>query len=67
MKQGSGNSRSGSQKTEPVSKAVNVAGVSQIGNAVGPARAVEPLYAGRGYKAPTASSSTHKAGSQGKH
>lgn len=54
------------RKQEPMSKAVNPAGVAQLGNHVGPSRAVEPMNAGRGFKAPGISSSTSHCGSQGK-
>ncbi len=68
MKQGRA-SRSGmeSTKVEPKSRAVDPAGVNQLGNHVGPARAVEPLYEGRGYKAPMTGEQSHHCGSQGKH
>jgi len=67
MKQGTANSRSGETKREPISHAVNISGVSQIGCMTGTARSVEPLYAGRGYEAPKAASTSHPSGSQGKH
>ena len=35
MKQGSGNSSDGGRKREPMSRAINPAGVSQIGEALG--------------------------------
>ena len=56
-----------SAKVEPHSRVVDPAGVNQLGNHVGPARAVEPLYEGRGYKAPMAGEQHHHCGSQGKH
>lgn len=52
MKQGSGNSRPGSQKREPISHAGNVGGVSQIGAMVGRMAAVKPIESGRGFSAP---------------
>lgn len=64
MKQGRGNSSAGSQKREPISHAVNVGTVSQIGLACGGSS--KPLYEGRGYEAPKAGSTTYKSGSQGK-
>lgn len=68
MKQGQAtSSKMGSTKTEPVSKAVDVGGVSQLGNHVGRMAAVEPLYEGRGLKAPMVGETTHRSGSQGKH
>lgn len=67
MKQGSGTSKSGSTKVEPKPRAVNPGAVNQLGNHVGPARAVENLYEGRGLKAPMAGETQHKSGSQGKH
>ena len=66
----------GSQKVEPTSRAVNPAGVAQIGSAMGN-HATEsgkimygvskPLYAGRGFEAPKVSCEPHKGGSQGKY
>lgn len=67
MKQGTGNSQPGSQKREPIAKAVSPGAVSQLGTHTGAARAVEKLYEGRGYEAPMSGSDTHKSGSQGKH
>lgn len=67
MKQGQATeSRSGSTKTEPVSKAVNPAYVAQIGIKERNVTSV-PMYEGRGLKAPLASSTTHKSGSQGRY
>ena len=69
MKQGQAtHSGSGSTKVEPVSKAVNVSAVSEIGihqRHVGRAQST-PLYEGRGLKAPMVGSTVHKSGSQGK-
>ena len=67
MKQGTGASRPGSQKMEPVSHKINPGAVSQIGNHVGTAKAVEPLVMGRGVQAPKPKETTHACGSQGKH
>lgn len=66
MKQGKASSSgSGAQKREPISHAVNPGAVSQIGAHVGRARAVEPLYKGRGVEAPAPKAMTvHKSGSQ---
>ena len=60
-------SGSASQKREPISKGVNPGGVDQLGNHVGVARAVTPIFLGPGYKAPMAGTTVHKAGSQGRH
>ncbi len=68
MKQGRANPDGPSgQKREPIPKAVSPGGADQLGQKVGTRRAVETLYQGHGYRAPMAGSSTHKAGSQGKH
>ena len=68
MKQGRASSSGpGEQKREPISKAVNPAGVAQLGEHVGTRRAVETLYQGHGYKAPSSGSQVHHCGSQGKH
>lgn len=68
MKQGSGNSRSGDQKREPISKAVNVSTVAEMGaHQVHCDGTSQELYSGRGYEAPMAGTSTHRSGSQGKH
>jgi len=68
MKQGRASHDSmASTKVEPKPKAVDPGGVSQLGTHVGVARAVEPLYAGRGLKAPMAGEQTHRSGSQGRH
>lgn len=67
MKQGKATtSVVGSTKQEPVSKAVNVKAAANIGLAAGKGPPT-PMYEGRGLKAPMAGTSTHKAGSQGKH
>lgn len=77
MKQGNAShSGMGSTKMEPRSQAVGLARVSQLGNHVGnhvsdgprPNLPVqrEPLYEGRGLKAPMVGETTHKAGSQGR-
>lgn len=67
MKQGHASYQAPQKKVEPKPKAVNPAGVAQLGTHVGPRRAVETLYQGHGYKAPMCGSQTHKAGSQGRH
>ena len=67
MKQGP-SKNSYEPKTEPKAHAVNVAGASQLGQKVGYARAVEPLYTGRGYESPAPKGVTiHHSGSQGRH
>lgn len=77
MKQGNAShSGMGSTKIEPRSQAVGIARVSQLGNHVGnhvsdgprPNLPVQrdPLYEGRGLKAPMVGQTSHKAGSQGK-
>ncbi len=77
MRQGQA-SRSGSAgaKREPIVKAVNPAGVSQIGSSMGNhvtengqiLRGVsEPLYKGRGYHAPMVGSQSRNRGSQGRY
>lgn len=66
MKQGTGNSASGSQKREPISHAVSPAAVSEIG--VHQVRTTSlPLYEGRGLQAPMQGTTIHQNGSQGKH
>lgn len=68
MKQGTGNSRPGDQKREPISHAVNVSSVAEIGiHQVHTGGSSRELYSGRGYEAPLAGSDTHHSGSQGKH
>lgn len=70
MKQGTANSRAGDQKREPISHAVDVCSVSEIGIQqvhCGPGASSRELYSGRGYEAPLAGSDTHHCGSQGKH
>lgn len=74
MRQGSA-SRDGpaGRKREPIAKAINPKGVSQIGSSLGnhttdhrdpSPNAVENVFAGRGYEAPMRSVATHKSGSQ---
>lgn len=66
MKQGTGNSRMGDTKREPIAHAVSVAAVSEIG--VHQVRATSlPLYEGRGLEAPMQGTTNHPCGSQGKH
>lgn len=68
MKQGRATSdRLGSTKTEPISHGVDPGYTAQLGNHVGNANAVEPMYEGRGLKAPMVGETSHKAGSQGRH
>lgn len=75
MKQGRASVHSsGSQKTEPRSMAINPGGVAQIGEALGNhvtdstkrLDPVEAMHQGRGYKAPSIPSTTHRGGSQGR-
>lgn len=65
MKQGMGNSKPGSTKIEPLSKAVNPGAVGNMGLQV--TRTPQQMYEGRGLKAPMVSSTSHPKGSQGKH
>lgn len=66
MKQGRASvSGQGSQKVEPRSKAVSVSKVADMGLQV--VRTQPYDNPGRGYKAPMASGSVHKSGSQGRH
>lgn len=68
MKQGTGNSRPGDQKREPIAHAVDVCSVADIGNQQRYIRGTSrELYEGRGYEAPMAGTDTHHSGSQGKH
>jgi hypothetical protein len=67
MKQGTANSRSGDQKQEPVSKAVDVCAVADIGIQTAYTKPAPALYFGRGFSAPGTNDSTHPNGSQGKH
>lgn len=56
----------GSTKIEPVSHAVSVPAVSELG--IHEVRHTSlPLYEGRGLQAPMVSETSHKSGSQGKH
>jgi hypothetical protein len=67
MKQGRATtSMIGSTKQEPVSRAVNVAAVSEIGIHEVRVNSL-PLYEGRGLEAPMAGETSHKTGSQGKY
>lgn len=65
MKQGRAPTTQSGHKVEPSSKAVSPGGLSQYGLAQG--KRPEPLYEGRGYKAPMNHIATHKGGSQGRH
>ena len=66
MKQGqASHSGMGSTKVEPKSQAVNPGGVDQMGQAT--AFRKTEIYEGRGLKAPMATSTTHKGGSQGRY
>src|SRR5262245_57880547 len=66
MKQGPSKDIS-APKREPIPKSVNPGGVDQLGSKVAVRSAYEPVYEGRGYKAPMAGKSVHPSGSQGKH
>lgn len=66
MKQGTGNSRPGDQKREPIAHAVSVAAVSEIGIQQVRNNSL-PLYEGRGLEAPMVGTDTHPTGSQGKY
>jgi hypothetical protein len=55
-----------STKQEPVSKAVNVEAVSEMGQQV-IRHSTAKLYEGRGLEAPMKDCTCHPAGSQGKH
>lgn len=63
MKQGSGNSSRGDTKVEPRSHGVNVGSISGIGLQQVQSKA-EPMYNGRGFEAPKATTTVHKSGSQ---
>lgn len=68
MKQGSGRNTIAGGKSEPVSRAVSVDKVANIGLQV--VRTVPPtkeLYKGRGFEAPAMKSHTCNKGSQGKY
>lgn len=66
MKQGTANSKTGNQKSEPIAHAVSPGAASEIG--VQQIRTTSlPLYEGRGLEAPTQSITSHRTGSQGKH
>jgi hypothetical protein len=76
MRQSSAKNVSTGQKREPIAHAIDPAGVSQIGSAMGNHAtggtkilhgASKPLYAGRGFEAPMAGCDQHHSGSQGKH
>ena len=66
MKQGTGNSRPGDQKREPIPHKVNVSAVAEMGTQVVRHTSV-PMYSGRGLEAPHAGTTIHNTGSQGKH
>lgn len=67
MKQGRASSNVNEGKREPNAHAVNPGGASQLGEMEGHVRAIEPLYAGRGYEAPKAGTTTYPCGTQGRH
>jgi hypothetical protein len=75
MKQGrASHSGMGATKVEPISKAVSPGAVSNIGLAQGNKTdhgmvhvKSQPLYEGRGLRAPLISTTSHKSGSQGRH
>jgi hypothetical protein len=65
MKQGTGNNSMGATKIEPKSTAINPGAVANIG--IQNVRTIpQPMHAGRGFSAPSASSTSHHTGSQGK-
>jgi len=66
MKQGSSKTTMSGGKVEPNSRGVNPEAVAEIGRQTVHTHSV-PMYEGRGLKAPMASSTSHKSGSQGKH
>jgi len=75
MKQGSGHNSNSGRKTEPRPMAINPAGVSQIGEALGnhateSGKKLDPqesMHAGRGFSAPKDDGRTvHHSGSQGR-
>lgn len=76
MKQGrASTSGPADRKVEPSSRAVNPGGTNNIGrphsnHATDSGTFIPhptPLYAGRGYEAPSIGATTHNKGSQGKH
>lgn len=68
MKQGKATTSSiGSTKQESISRAVSPGAVSRMGSAMSPQTKPEQMYEGRGLKAPMVGTTSHKAGSQGKH
>ena len=68
MKQGQASqSKMGSTKTEPVSKAVDPGAVSRMGIEQSPFTTTKSMYEGRGLKAPMVGQTNHNAGSQGRH
>jgi hypothetical protein len=67
MKQGRAPTRMAGGKVEPNSRAIDPGAVSELGIHQVHIRTIPSLDAGRGYKAPMASSSIHHCGSQGKH
>ena len=67
---------SSGRKVEPISHAVSVKGVSQIGLAMGNKvtdmkgtlpNPASPMYKGRGFEAPMNKSTQHHSGSQRRH
>jgi hypothetical protein len=52
-------------KREPISHAVDVCTVADIGQVTD--YNSRPLYEGRGYQAPMVGTTSHKGGSQGRH
>ena len=67
MKQGSAtSSRMGATKPDTLTTQVNPGYASQIGQAIGPARAIEPMIMGKGVQAPPMTVTSHHTGSQGK-
>jgi hypothetical protein len=68
MKQGrASSSKVTSTKVEPKAHAINPGAVSRMGIEPGPFTKPKQLYEGRGLEAPMVGTTSHKAGSQGKH
>lgn len=66
MKQGQAGVTVTTMKVEPIPRAVNVGGVSELGEAV--YQNADALYDGRGFSAPRPVSKTNSnSGSQGEH
>lgn len=66
MKQGSGSSRKGDGKREPIPHAISINGVTNIGLQQVYTKQPPGLYKSDGYRAPMGASTSHPKGSQGK-